>query len=262
MTVTTENSIRALPSNSEEVMFDELSSIKHSLERLFASDEARISKEESFNDDRLKIVELLKRIREAQHLRQKFDIYHSEYKPLLNVIKAKYSDFLARDTFKEIEAHEKYLDGWRELIIAQGIMLIAFEEKIDIVRKYGSLYTSMVGLSELLEEYLLYFPQDLIEYVKNIALAFLNDSSLKPDKANQNESVFSYLVGLKNTARAVLWQIEENRTRSEKPRSIDSHSNQIFTRELQIQKNQAAIDWANSRLEQIETISAAKGWKL
>lgn len=261
MTVTTENSIRALPWNSEEVMFDELSSIKHSLEKLFASDEARISKEESFND-LLKIFELLERIREAQDLRQKFDIYHSEYRPLLNVIKAKYSDFLARDTFKEIEAHEKYLDGLRELIIAQGIMLIAFEEKIYLVRKYGSLYTSMVGLSELLEEYLLYFPQDLIEYVKNIALAFLNDSSLKPDKANQNESVFSYLVGLKNTARAVLWQIEENRTRSEKPRSIDSHSNQIFTRELQIQKNQAAIDWANSRLEQIETISEAKGWKL
>jgi hypothetical protein len=261
MTVTTENSIRALPSNSEELMFDELSSIKHSLEKLFASDEARISKEESFND-MLKIVEVSERIREAKDLRQKFDIYYSEYRPLLNVFKAKYSNFLAPDTFKEIEAHKKSLDGLRELIIAQGIMLIAFEEKIDLVRKYGSLYTSMVGLSELLEKYLLYFPQDLIECVKNIALAFLNDFSLKPDKANQNESVFSDLVGLKNTARAVLWQIEENRTRSEKQPSIDSHSNQIFTREFQIQKNKAAIDWANSRLEQIETISEAKGWKL
>lgn len=261
MTVTTENSIRALLSNTEEVMLGELSLIKHSLEKLFASDEARISKEESFND-LLKIVELLERIREAKHLGQKIEIYYSEYRPLLNVIKAKYSEFLARDTFKEIEAHEKFLDGLRELIIAQSVMLSGFEEKIDLERRYGWLYTGMVELSERLEEYLLYFPQDLIEYVKNIALAFLNDSSLKPDKANHNKSVFSSLVGLKNTARAVLWQIEENRTRSEKPRSIDSHSNQIFTRELQIQKNQAAIDWANSRLEQIETISAAKGWKL
>ena len=92
MTVTTENSIRALPSNSEEVMFDELSSIKHSLERLFASDEARISKEESFND-LLKIVELLERIREAKHLGQKIEIYYSEYRPFFSVLKAKYSDF-------------------------------------------------------------------------------------------------------------------------------------------------------------------------
>jgi hypothetical protein len=261
MTVTTENSIRALLSNTEEVMLGELSLIKHSLEKLFESDEARISKEESFND-LLKIVEVSQRIRGANDLRQKFDIYYSEYRPLLNVFKAKYSDFLARDTFKEIEAHEKYMDSFRKLIIALGIMLIAFEEKIDLVRKYVALYTGMVELSELLEEYLLYFPQDLIEYVKNIALAFLNDSSLKPDKANQNESVFSYLVGLKNTARAVLWQIEENRTRSEKPPSIDSHSNQIFSREMQIQKNQAAMNWAKSRLEQIESIRQAKGWRL
>jgi hypothetical protein len=261
MTVTTENSIKALLSNTEEVMLGELSLIKHSLEKLFESDEARISKEESFND-LLKIVEVSERIREANDIRQNFDIYYSKYRPLLNVFKAKYSDFLARDTFKEIEAHEKYMDGFRELIIALGMMLLAFEEEIDLVHQYGKLYRGMVGLSELLEEYLLYFPQDLIEYVKNIALAFLNDSSLKPDKANQNESVFSYLVGLKNTARAVLWQIEENRTRSEKPRSIDSHSNQIFSREMQIQKNQAAMNWAKSRLEQIESIKQAKGWRL
>ena len=261
MTVTTENSIRALLSNTEEVMWGELSLIKHSLEKLFESDEERISKEELFND-RLKIIEVSERIREAKHLRQKFDIYYSEYRPLLNVIKAKYSDFLARDTFKEIEAHEKYLDGLRELIIALGMMLAAFEEEIDRVHQYRALYTGMVGLSELLEEYLLYFPQDLIEYLKNITLAFLNNSSLKPDKANQNESDFSYLVGFKNTARAVLWQIEENRTRSEKPRSIDSHSNQIFSREMQIQKNQPAMDWLKSELEQIEIIRKAKGWKL
>jgi len=261
MTVTTENSIRALLSNTEEVMLGELSLIKHSLEKLFESDEARISKEESFND-LLKIVELLERIREAKHLGQKIEIYYSEYRPLLNVIKAKYSEFLARDTFKEIEAHEKFLDGLRELIIAQSVMLSGFEEKIDLERRYGWLYTGMVELSERLEEYLLYFPQDLIEYVKNIALAFLNDSSLKPDKANHNKSVFSSLVGLKNTARAVLWQIEENQTKHEISRWIGSPSDRIFTRERQIQKHKAAIDWANSRLEQIETISEAKGWKL
>lgn len=261
MTVTTENSIRALPSNSDEVMLGELSSIKHALERLFESDEARIPKEEFFND-LLKIVEVSERIREVQNLRQKVDIYYSEYSPLLNEFKAKYSDFLARDIFKEIEAHKKYMDGLRELIIAQGIMLIAFEEEIDKVRQYGSLYTGMVGLSELVEEYLVYFPQDLIEYVKNIALAFLHDTGLKPDRANQNESVFSYLVGLKNTARAVLWQIEENRTQNEKSHFTDSPSHQIFTQKMQIQKNQAAMDWAKSRLEQIESIREAKGWRL
>ena len=202
------------------------------------------------------------RIREVQYLRQKFDIYYSEYRPLFQEFKSKYSDFLARDSFKEIEAHEKYMDGLSELIIAQGIMVIAFEEEIDQVHQYGKLYMGMVRLSYLVEEYLLYFPQHLIECIKNIALAFLNDSSLKPDRANQNESVFLYLISLKNTARAILWQIEENRTQNEKSHFIDSPSHQIFTQKMQIQKNQSAMDWAKSRLEQIESIGEEKGWKL
>lgn len=261
MTVTTENSIRALLSSSEEAILSELSLIKHTLERLFASDEAQIPKEESFND-LLKIVEVSERIREVKSLGQKTEIYYYEYRQIFNEIKAKYSNFLAPDFFKEIEEHEKYMEGLRELIVALGLMIIAFEEEIDKIPQYGSLYTGMVKLSELVEEYLLYFPQGLIEYVKNIALAFLNDSSLKPDQANQNKSVFSYLVALKNTARSVLWQIEENRTKNEKYRSIGSPSDTIFTREMQIQKNQPAIDWAKSRLEQIESIREAKGGKL
>ena len=261
MTVTTENSIRALLSNTEEVMLGELSSIKHSLEKLLESDEARIPKEELFND-LLKIVEVSERIREVQYLRQKFDIYYSEYRPLFQEFKSKYSDFLARDSFKEIEAHEKYMDGLSELIIAQGIMVIAFEEEIDQVHQYGKLYMGMVRLSYLVEEYLLYFPQHLIECIKNIALAFLNDSSLKPDRANQNESVFLYLISLKNTARAILWQIEENRTQNEKSHFIDSPSHQIFTQKMQIHKDQSAMDWAKSRLEQIESIGEEKGWRL
>lgn len=210
----------------------------------------------------MKIVEVSERIREVQYLRQKFDIYYSEYRPLFQEFKSKYSDFLARDSFKEIEAHEKYMDGLSELIIAQGIMVIAFEEEIDQVHQYGKLYMGMVRLSYLVEEYLLYFPQHLIECIKNIALAFLNDSSLKPDRANQNESVFLYLISLKNTARAILWQIEENRTQNEKSHFIDSPSHQIFTQKMQIHKDQSAMDWAKSRLEQIESIGEEKGWKL
>ncbi|WP_019487622.1 MULTISPECIES: hypothetical protein [Kamptonema] len=261
MTVITENSIRALLSSSEEVMLRELTLIKNSLEILFSSEQARIPKEESFND-LLKIVEVSERIRKAKSLGQKNEIYYYEYRQIFNEIKAKYSDLLAPDLFKEIEEHEKYMEGLRELIIVLGLMIIGFEEEIDKVHQYGSIYTGMVGLSELLEKYILYFPKDLIEYLKNIALSFLNDPNLKPDKANQNESVFSYLVGLKNTARAVLWQIEENLTKNEKSCPMGSPSDTIFTREMQIQKNQPAMDWAKSRLEQIESIKKAKGWTL
>ena len=259
MTVTTENLIRALLSTSGEVMFGELSVI-HALERLFESDEARIPQEELSND-LSKIFEVSERIIKIKSLSKKFEIYYSEYRILSSELKAKYSDFFADGIFKEIEYHEKSMDGIIELMIALG-MLLALEEEIDEVHQYEKLYKGMLKLSEILEEYLFYFSQSLIEYVKNIALAFLNDTTIKLDKANQNDSAFLYLFVLKNTTRAVLWQIEENRTQNKKLHLINSPCNQIFTQKMQIQKNLAAMDWANSRLEQMESIGEEKGWKL
>ncbi len=260
MTVTTENSIQALLSSSEEMMLGELSLIKHTLEKLFESDEAQIPKEELSND-LFKIVDVLERIIETKSTLEKFKIYYNEYQPILSDFKVKYSDFLATDKFIFFEATEKIMDVWRELFIALDVISSAHEEE-DKERQYESLYTGIAKLSELLEQYILYFPQDLIDAVKNIALAFLKDPKLKPDLTNQNQSVFSCLIGLKNTAKAVLWEIAENRTKNEKSHLSDSPSNINFTREMQIQKNQTAMDWAKSRLEKIESIAKEKGWSL
>ncbi|MCU0546947.1 MAG: hypothetical protein MUE44_33100 [Oscillatoriaceae cyanobacterium Prado104] len=261
MTVTTENSIQELLSSSDDIMWDELSLITHTLERLFESDEVQISKEELLSA-MLKIFEFLERMREAKSPLQKFDIYYYElYKPFVaEIIKTKYSDFLTNDSRQKIEAHEKYMEGVRELLRAMGTISIALEEE-DKELQYESLYTGIAELSEIIEKYLIYFPPKLIDALNNIAVAFLNDANLKPERANQNDTVFSCLVRLKNTARAILWQIEEHRT-NEKSRLTDSSANQILTCEMQIQKNQAAMDWAKSRLEKIESIAKEKGWSL
>lgn len=110
MTTHTENSVRALPFNSEEAFTKELNLITSVLERLFESDEVQFPEEEISND-LLKIIEAAQRIREAETLSQKFDIYYTNYRPLSNELKAKYSDFLDRNTFREIEVHNKYMNA-------------------------------------------------------------------------------------------------------------------------------------------------------
>ncbi|MEG4320061.1 MULTISPECIES: hypothetical protein [unclassified Microcoleus] len=261
MISTTENSIKALLSTSDEMMLGEINFVKSTLEKLFESDEVQISKKEILNV-LLRLFDFLERMREAKTFLQKFDIYyHQLYKPFVTeIIQTKYSDFLTNDSRQKLEAHEKYMEGVRKLLIALGIISIALEEE-DKERQYESLYTGISEISEILEKYILYFPQNLIDAIENIALAFLKDPNIKPDRDNQNDTIFSCLVGLKNTARAVLWQIEEQRTK-EKSSLSNSPANQIFTREMQIQKNQPAMDWAKSRLDKIESIAKDKGWSL
>ncbi|MFO0165682.1 MAG: hypothetical protein ACK51P_16055 [Microcystis sp.] len=47
-----------------------------------------------------------------------------------------------------------------------------------------------------------------------IAKPFLNDPSLQPEKTSQFKQV---LISLKNTARAILWQIQEYENQETKP---------------------------------------------
>lgn len=168
MTIFTEDSIRTLLLNSEAVILGELDLTKHALEKLLESDNVQISKEELLNGV-LKIDQMSEQIGEAETPRQKFDIYYSEYRSLLEKLKTKYCELLTPDIFRKIEAHENYMDGLKGLIIAQEIGN----------GKLGSIGAVMTS----------------------------------PELA----------------------------------------------REIQIQKNQAAIDWSRSRLAQIEEIRKAKG---
>lgn len=146
-----------------------------------------------------------------------------------------------------------------EFIKIQVVLLLA-EKEPEKTRQCELLYTGVVRLSDLVEEYLPCFSQGLIECIKNIASVFLNNPHLRPDKISQDEKLFPCLIGLKNAARAILWQIEEHLKNGEESRLTNSLAmNPNLAREMQIQRNQAAIDWAKSRLEQLESIRTAKG---
>jgi hypothetical protein len=92
-----------------------------------------------------------------------------------------------------------------------------------------------------------------------IAKAFLNDPSLQPEKTSQFKQV---LISLKNTARAILWQIQEYENQETEPLNWTDFytSNKSDTDQVQKQKNQPAIPWAKSRLEQLENLRKVKGW--
>ena len=260
MTIATENLIRALPLNTETVMNGELDLVRSALEKLLESHEARILREELLTEI-LRITQVSEQIQKANTLHQKAVIYYSEYRSLLDSFKAKYSEFLDANLFREIEICEKYMNGLTKLIISQFNVLKVFEKEIEKGEKCAELYREVVQLSEIVEEHLPCFSEQLIKYIEKIALSLLEEPSLKPDATSQDERVFSCLIGLKNTARSILWQIEEQR--SGKSHSIaDLEKNSEFARQIQVHKNQAAINWAKSQLDQMDSILKAKGYKV
>lgn len=206
MLTATEDSIRSLSDENSENIVNTLASAKLALEQLYESGKGQFSREEILHDLR-KLVEISGRIKSTENLGEKMKIFFEEYQMLSHQFKTKYNDFLPSRVVKKLEAEEKYMEGFKRLLIAQEYMLQAFDDK-EPVDQAGKLYTGMVKLSEVLEQYILFFPEWLIESIKTIALGFLTDPTLQPEQPSISQEVVNYLTALKNTSRGVLWQID------------------------------------------------------
>lgn len=201
----TEELIRSLSENDGEIFTDSLASMVLALEGLYESGEGQFSREEILADS-MRMVEIAKRIEATDDHVEKMKIFFSDYQTLFNQLKTKYSDFLPSGVVRKIEAGGKYVEGLKKLIVAQEYMLQAFEDK-DPVKKDRKLYAGMVKLSEVSEQYILYFPEQLIKLIKNIALGVLADPTLQYEQSDISPAS-DYLTAIKNTARGVLWQLD------------------------------------------------------
>lgn len=225
MLTATEDSIRSLSDENSENIINSLDSAKLALEQLYESGEGQFSREEILDDLR-KLVEISGRMKSTVNLGEKMKIFFGEYQMLSNQLQTKYNDFLPSRVVKRLEAEEKYMEGFKKLLIAQEYMLQAFDDK-DPVDHAGKLYTGMVKLSEVLEQYILFFPEWLIESIKTIALGFLADPALQPEQPGISQEVVNYLTALKNTSRGVLWQIDNYK--QEKKRTVGELLNWLET---------------------------------
>lgn len=206
MLTVTEDSIRSFLDKNRENMFTSLASVKLVLEQLYESGEGQFSREQIL-DDLMKIVDISSRIKSTENLREKTEIFFSEYQKLSNTLKNKYNDFLPNRVVKNLEFQENYMEGFQKVLIAQGYITLALDDK-NPVDQSGKLYTGMVKLSEALEQYIFFFPEWLIESIKTIVLELLAAPSFQPEQPGLLQEVVNYLTALKNVSRGVLWQIE------------------------------------------------------
>jgi len=209
MHIATENSIRSLStllSNKSDNIVNGLATAKLALEQLSKSGTEQFSREE-IRDDLIKLVETSEHIKSTDNLAEKTKIFFSEYKALSKHLRTKYSDLFPSRVVNKLEAEEKYMEGFKELLITQDYMLQAFSDE-NPVDQAGELNTGMVKLSNVLEQYISFFPEQLIESIKTIALGFLADPTLQPEQPSLSPELVNYLTALKHTSRGLLWQLE------------------------------------------------------
>lgn len=202
MSTDTEDSFRSLL----EDIVGTLASTKLALERLYESGEGQISIQELL-DVLMKFEEISPPIEVTDDIQEKMSLFLFELQTFINKLRAKYSDFLSSGEIRQFEDGERRIEGFKKLLVFQNLMRQVADGK-DLLARVRKFYAGMIELSEVLEKYIPYFPDHLIETIKNIALSFLSGSTLELEQSTISQEVVDYLAAIKNTARGILWQID------------------------------------------------------
>jgi len=99
MMITTEDLLLSLPLVSSEEMLAGISFLKADLERIFTSDQS-LNFPKEYQNDYLKVTEVIEKIRAAQTPHQAENIYSLEYQPITKKFQAKYCELLSADSLK------------------------------------------------------------------------------------------------------------------------------------------------------------------
>lgn len=207
-----QNSIQSFvddASNSSiKTLLEEIDRVKSVLEKNYESEASELPKERILEDIE-RFMAVSEHVKAAENLSDKIDILQSEYDPLVEEIKTRYADFLTAEdveVYEELEADSK---APQAMLLALGHMNYAFVNAKDAVEQAGYLYAGLVEIAEALEKYIKYFSPQARENARRIANSFLVDPTYSPDNYTDQPELKNSMTALKNTARAVLWQIEQ-----------------------------------------------------
>lgn len=178
------------------------------MEEICESGSAEVPREILFKDIE-RWITVSEHMKAAENLGSKLDVFQSECQPLAKEMRARYADFLTAEVIERIDELEAYLKARLEIFCAQGLMLHAMLDIEDLAEKTKLLYSGLVRISNTIEKYIKYFSPQLTENMKEVASSLLKEPAYNPENYKGQIEIESYTIALRNTARAVLWQVEQ-----------------------------------------------------
>jgi hypothetical protein len=203
----TKNVIEEHFKDEAQIIYNASLAIQKALEDLYESGKAQLP-EEAVLEDIAKNLDISERIRANKSFGEKLEILFNEYLPFYQEIRAKYSDFMPSEIIAQIRSGEKYIEGFKHYITIATAFDTASKEPKESSR-FCKIYFVMFHFSDLVEQYVSYFPDWLLNICETTAKTLLTDSIHQLDRTDLSQEMTNYLKLIKNIARGILWQIED-----------------------------------------------------
>lgn len=206
----TKDSIRLLSEATSDAIVDSLVLTRSVLEELYKSGEGGFSPEE-LQQDLATYQQTIRRIKSASdnQLEEQLAVLTSDGQGFLKHFREKYSDFLPMALINSYKALDKKIEGIEKVYSTVDLVLSSLEDLNP--DSLSTIHSGLAILSEHLEQYISYFSSKgkLIEALKALVARILISTVSALDEIDaQASEERNYLIGVKNTARSILWQID------------------------------------------------------
>ncbi|MBW4541673.1 MAG: hypothetical protein KME43_21375 [Myxacorys chilensis ATA2-1-KO14] len=188
---------------------DEIEAARHAFQEAYEANAAEIPREQ-FLSDLEKLDQAFDLLKSASSVTDKHTVLTKHYIPLVKELAQRYSDFLPDEVSRKLIAPVMIRVAMFQLLEAVNMMVSAMEDEQEPRDQAGMLYTALIKMSETLEKYIKYLSVRLREQLRAIANMHLSDPdpAFNPDSYPSDPTAYSYMIGLKNTARSILWQLD------------------------------------------------------
>lgn len=231
---------------------EQFAAIQQSLEKAFQSQDA-LAPEEGIRE-LLSIYELYLHIESESNPAERFKSLE-ELELRVEAFKTKYKDFAPKEAVDGIENVQLWAKISRKMISSKVCTLAASVEDNE-VKQLGLFYTGLIDLLDIAENYLSFFTQRGRELVKALAQTVISYKTFEDyAKKRPADEITSQAIGIRNAAKAILWEIDRHDRKKISYKSLYEEANNALKTDDKEDLLKTLRSWREEDINELEKLS-------
>jgi len=231
---------------------EQFAAIQQSLEKAFQSQDA-VAPEEALRE-LLSIYDLYLHIESESNPSERLKSLE-ELERSVEIFKTKYKDFAPKEAVDAIENVQLWAKISRTMMFAKSYTLAASVED-DEIKQLGFFYTGLINLLDIAENYLSFFTERGRELAKAIAQAFISYKTFEDyAKKRPADEITSQALGIRNAAKAILWEIDRHDRKKFSYKSLYEEANNALKTDDKEELIKTLRSWREEYINELEKLS-------
>jgi hypothetical protein len=179
-----------------------------------------------------------------------------ELESSVEAFKTKYKQFAPNEAFVGLETVQIWAKISRTLMSAKLSFTLAASVEDNKVKQLGLFYAGVITLLDIAENYLSFFTKRGRELAKDIAQTLISYKTFEDyAKKRPADEITSQAIGIRNAAKAILWEIDRHERQIFSYKSLYEEANNAIKTDDKEELLKTLHSWREEYINELEKLS-------